>query len=494
MIRTSRPTFMPGFSFSIWTHKRILLFVVLMVVFAYHHYAMGEPSDLFLPVSMKTDILGDYLDQSEPIADANGESDDLALAVAISGGSFRAANFAAGVLVGLEQLNYNLLQEVDYISSVSGGGWAVAIYIRTLLDYIEKEEKGETTGRKYQLADYFASSIPEYVSYAWIDYPKTLLRSGFKDEAVAGNLISLMCKAGLMSNDIASVDYFEKIYDNEMLGYNHRKKNNGKAESLTFKDIFPHKTAGRKSNRKYDRLPYWVMNATIVETGELLPITPNVLKQYKVTGCIHRGKPYAVNETKDNLPVSVGLAGSAAFPFIISPLKLQCDYEGYNELHLIDGGMADNLGGYSAITLLMQDKRPHKVLLLVDAFNSFNIPFRQVVHAANKRKIIELCEAFGIHVVCLDFDVLEGEDIYKELLAARTVYFDVSRSTQDVILEAAKMIVDYKLGEIKAGLPLKLAEKIENRMPTPTETVSRNNKKYQGAVVFFKNWGIEHAN
>ena len=72
----------------------------------------------------------------------NGQDPALTLAVAISGGGHRAANFGAGVLLELEQITIdnspqsNVLSEIDYFSTVSGGGFAAAAYISSLHDHL----------------------------------------------------------------------------------------------------------------------------------------------------------------------------------------------------------------------------------------------------------------------------------------------------------------------------------------------------------------------
>ena len=77
----------------------------------------------------------------KPVQERAGQDANIVLAVATSGGGYRAANFAAGALLGLEELKNsnsssgNALSEVDYFSSVSGGGFAVSAYISTLHDY-----------------------------------------------------------------------------------------------------------------------------------------------------------------------------------------------------------------------------------------------------------------------------------------------------------------------------------------------------------------------
>ena len=75
-----------------------------------------------------------------------GQSADLATAIAISGGGLRASNFGIGIMLGLEAIGTdnggNALQEVDYISTVSGGGFAGGAYISALFDhhYYHKNE------------------------------------------------------------------------------------------------------------------------------------------------------------------------------------------------------------------------------------------------------------------------------------------------------------------------------------------------------------------
>ncbi|MEI7836280.1 MAG: hypothetical protein WCK05_07690, partial [Planctomycetota bacterium] len=60
-----------------------------------------------------------------------GQDPAAGMALACSGGGMRAANLVAGVLLGLEELkkepgsNANAPREVDYFSSVSGGGMGV---------------------------------------------------------------------------------------------------------------------------------------------------------------------------------------------------------------------------------------------------------------------------------------------------------------------------------------------------------------------------------
>ena len=88
-----------------------------------------------------------------------GQRSDVAVAVAISGGGMRAANFAAGVLKALEATEVrgagggksNLLREVDYFSTVSGGGLAAGSYITHLKEY-QRLNPNDVAGRGFLFA------------------------------------------------------------------------------------------------------------------------------------------------------------------------------------------------------------------------------------------------------------------------------------------------------------------------------------------------------
>ncbi len=86
----------------------------------------------------------------------------LKLGLALSGGGTKAAMFSHGVLVGLQDAG--ILQKVDVISSVSGGGYAAYWYFSKLL---AADEQG------FPIASIFADCMPSY----WI-------KNGHNDENI----------------------------------------------------------------------------------------------------------------------------------------------------------------------------------------------------------------------------------------------------------------------------------------------------------------------
>jgi len=131
------------------------------------------PTDFRLPPI----DLSSYEEQKKrPHQDKN-----LALAVAISGGGHRAANFGVGVLMGLEEAK--VLHEVDYLVTVSGGGFAAAAYIETLIYHLDHGG----THHDYSLATWMEE--PEKVGIIDPDdYLKRHLERGYETSLLWGFL------------------------------------------------------------------------------------------------------------------------------------------------------------------------------------------------------------------------------------------------------------------------------------------------------------------
>jgi hypothetical protein len=99
----------------------------------------------------------------KPAQHRPGQVKSLLVAVAISGGGERAANFGIGALIGLEDITLenhqgkNVLSQVDLFSTVSGGGFAAAIYISSLHDFVNNGGNPDS----YSLANMLAGFCPE---------------------------------------------------------------------------------------------------------------------------------------------------------------------------------------------------------------------------------------------------------------------------------------------------------------------------------------------
>ncbi len=329
---------------------------------------------------------------------------DLVITVALSGGGLRAANLATGVLLALEQIRHekklrlNLLQEIDYFSTVSGGGFAVGAYLSTLFDYLSYPQN-DLSGFNYAAAfEKPPASCQEDETLAK-DTPKRNLERGYTSSLVNG-LFEL--KAIFTAYDRGV--YLEERLDKKVLGADCRSLKGPEHATLRLSDIFIRK---EMPEREF-RLPYWVANATIYQNGELFQFAPDVLKSYEIVQYSHRLKKYKQSnhdETlcakankygvppvfEDCMPLSVGLKASATFPAAIPAttfLSTRCNTAETNQkecyIQLLDGGLFDNLGMFSALDIIRQHRllyeqtvaNPvHHLLIVIDAFPGEIVPF-----------------------------------------------------------------------------------------------------------------------
>lgn len=260
---------------------------------------------LFTACTSKVSVLNEpIVKQKGNIYKANkniNNRDELSLILTFSGGGTRAASFSYGVLKELRKLN--LLDEIDVISSVSGGSFTSAYYglygEKIFEDFEEKFLKKPIQTR---LIDTFVNP------FNWFDL-------SFSNRS----------------------DYVASLYEEEIFG----KK--------TFSDI-------REDSPKI------IINATDISTGNIFSFTHDNF---------HR-----ICSNLDSYPIGRAVTASSAVPVLFSPLTLK-NYSGckpyfyqkreaknslthndkqllnvrayqnkevYPYVHLVDGGIADNLG------------------------------------------------------------------------------------------------------------------------------------------------------
>ncbi len=293
---------------------------------------------------------------------------DTLVAMAISGGGHRAANFAAGVMSELE--NYEVLKEIDYISTVSGGGFAASIYMASLIDHINDKGLNKGSNENY--------SFNEYI------YPGTLNKNSLLKDLERDYTWSLIFGFLNPLNWFPPKDrgdLLETSIDKHVLGRKWRGR------SLLISDVF--KYEDKSENPDFSKMvPYWVTNATIYNDGAHFPFAPEVLKKYGVFQYTHRSwREDIAGDNVSVMPLAVGVKASASFPIGVPPSTLRCKLDinksTYDDLflHLMDGGCSDNLGVDTAIRMLDEGavkekkKRLKKVLLVIDAFKGSSFPY-----------------------------------------------------------------------------------------------------------------------
>jgi len=279
-----------------------------------------------------------------------GNSDDIFVILAFSGGGTRAAAFSFGALETLDQLKFNwhgsqrsLLDEVDIISSVSGGSFTAAYY---------------GLHGKAALNDF-----PDKFLYKNITLDLGL------------SVLNPLNWPRLASADFSRIDLAAELYDRELFG------------GATFRDL-----AAVHSR------PFIVLNATDMTYVSRFEFTQD---QFDF-----------LDSDLSSYHVARGVAASSAFPGLLTPLTVY-DYQptdGYKRpqwladaatnresapreyayalamgsylghdrpyVHLMDGGLADNIGLRGPAYALTSVQNSWN---LVDYLNSGKIKYLVVI-------------------------------------------------------------------------------------------------------------------
>lgn len=296
----------------------------------------------------------------------------LTLVVSISGGGYRAANFALGALLAMEQVGYtplgvkgrdghvsNLLNEVDYYSTVSGGGLAAAVAIVARLQAAANADG--CSGKERRLLTEWMSE-PGVADSLREDHTFRLVTSRFAPE--------------VLLTDKTSGDVLQERLDETVLLSGRQGGECGPQEPgawMRLKDVLPASGSGGKV-----RTPFWFMNATDMATGWIVPLTPGWIERQGVAEFWHgewrkvcrEGVPQRECVGAFNVPLALAVRSSMNFPAGIPPTKIRMSGGGH--LYLTDGGEADNLGTVTAVDVLHQEGRTRsggrRLLVVIDAF------------------------------------------------------------------------------------------------------------------------------
>lgn len=393
------------------------------------------------PLTEASVDLRSYVPQQERA----GQDGTVAVAVAVSGGGLRAGNYGLGVLLGLEEVptaHGNLLAEVDYISTISGGGFTAAVWISSRHDHDAEAP--------YRLADVVAAGTP--------------LRESLLD-GYNGQVFSAGCEVYRASRHRGHA--LEKIMDERALGASARKT------SLTLGDVWVRAGTPVEPRRL---LPYWVANATIVENGAVFPFAPDVLARARIDGYVHNCTDGKLADPFD-LPLAVGMKASASFPGGVPGTVLHSGlYPHRPYVRLTDGGVSDNQGIVTAIELLLGEPSPvaRKVLIVVDAYRgddvdefsdedslpSAAVELGRAVYLMKAgqrlnytRLVRQLCKAAGIGFVYLDLSAVPDPSLQARVRDISTG-FSLSTDEQNDLVEAGRTAVAGQLGALRAaGVP-----------------------------------------
>jgi predicted acylesterase/phospholipase RssA len=270
--------------------------------------------------------------------------DELFVCVALSGGGTRAAAFAYGVLQALAEarIGHNglgsLLDEVDCLSGISGGAFAAAAYVQL----------GQ--------AEFFKQFPPRFL-----------------DRNVQGGLVRTTLNpvnfVRLMSPYLSRIDLAAELYDRLVF------------EDRTFATLDP------------TRRPFLLLNATNMANGAGFEFTQD---EFDFLG-----------SDLGSVRIARAVAASSAFPFLLSPITVWSYPERLSEamrlvvtraledretnvfryawarsrqdltttgekyIHLLDGGLADNIGARAIVNAFARESGFVRVRMNNDQIKRF---------------------------------------------------------------------------------------------------------------------------
>jgi hypothetical protein len=301
-----------------------------------------------------------------------------------SGGGSRAAAFNIGIMLELEKILYepkkeklgefrNVLNEIDYFSTVSGGGWGSSSFIA----YQYQKQKYSTNAYKEAIKKYNDSlpsddkekkQIEDFPTFN--SYEKYLAnRADFRYYRHQIPLVFALWfgakKSDMYMTNRLNAGYLGGSYraDVEEKTFTHLTGFKGEfstdsVQEITLGDLF-------KAKRGTATLPMQIANTTNIDNYKLIPFTPDRLQYWGVNNYRHyltgtESVPQTNNiaDYKD-IPLASGTKASSGIPFAVtaSSFKARKLNSANNKnvdyyLHIQDGGIIDQQAMHSAKAIL----------------------------------------------------------------------------------------------------------------------------------------------
>lgn len=262
------------------------------------------------------------------VAKDRGKEQETLLILALSGGGSRSAYFSASIMLALESVftdeGLNLLDEVDIISSVSGGSLPAAYYV------ISKNPE-DTSGQVKSNRDWEHDVVLDLMSK---NYRGKWLGNWFWPSNIAKYWFTAFDRSDIMAQTFA-----DNMFDEKGFGFD-----------LKFKDINP------------DR-PYIVLNSTNGTTGDFSDVFTFTKGDFEKI----------IRSDINEYEIARAVMATASFPAAFNYMTLK-NYHSNNHndryVHVFDGGNSDNLGLKSVEKIIDLNKNKYKkiVVILTDAY------------------------------------------------------------------------------------------------------------------------------
>lgn len=349
--------------------RRVLLYVVIGVVVS---VGLLITFALLKPTPVYTLAAAEHPDCLTPAPDR-----EVLIGLAVSGGGSRAALFAAGAMEALGRIRVgpeqrSLLEQVSYISSVSGGSMASSYYVtRKPSHAVPMLTPDGAMTQEYQ--DFFGR---------------------FKEDMKAdmeGQLLRRQLFRNRWFNPAWTAWSLAEILDELFLG------------GMTFRDLARREAQGDS--------PHLLVNTTLYNSGRrfVLSTLPRESLRYdpfldlnRVPGLrkfdeeserilrlrwesLISVKPEDLKLDICRVRVAGATVGSMSFPPVVGPISFRV--EGQDQYwHVGDGGLADNTGGESLLMVslakLQEGKASRTLIISLDSSFPFDIGGEELNHRA----------------------------------------------------------------------------------------------------------------
>ena len=260
-----------------------------------------------------------------PAAD-DTQDDPVIVGLALSGGGARASVFGAAAIEALERAN--LMDRVDYISSVSGGGFPASYYAL----------------KKPKICEDSASSC---IQNSFAVFKRTM-RQNYLSKMTKRQLT----KPGRITSPTRRLSSLQEVLDQAFI--------NG----ADFSDLPPSPVL-LINGARYDDGRRFVFSTKAIPEGDstIAPFTQKTLRtaSFSLPGCTHA--------TPNDFSVALAIAISAGFPPLLGPAAIEAPKECAGEQtqfwHLGDGGILDNSGVETLedFALRAQLNRPQAIVI-----------------------------------------------------------------------------------------------------------------------------------
>jgi hypothetical protein len=340
--------------------KRVLLYVVIAIVAS---VGLLITFAFFRPTPVYTLAAAEHPDCLTPVPDR-----EVLIGLAVSGGGSRAALFAAGAMEALAKIRVgteqrSLLEQVSYISSVSGGSMASSYFVaRKPSHSVPMLMPDGAMTKEYQ--DFFA-----------------LFKEDMKAD-IEGQLLRRQLFRNRWFNPAWTAWSLAEILDESFLG------------GMTFKDLALREAQGDS--------PRLLVNTTLYNTGRRFVLStiprdtlsfdpfpdlnrvPGVRRFDEETERLLRLRWEALVSVKPEdlkldicrVRVAGATVGSMSFPPVVGPISFRV--EGQDQYwHVGDGGLADNTGVESLLMVslkrLQEGTARRALMIALDSSFPFDI-------------------------------------------------------------------------------------------------------------------------